>query len=109
HPLAYISSTAAANVESYLASSLSQALVLQKTQLEKCCSRHYYTPFCLYLVAGLSRCNTFSKKISLNVRAWNPFGNSWVHILIGSSLILSSPPIACSTFANFKLFNWLKL
>ncbi|KNZ53028.1 uncharacterized protein VP01_3367g5 [Puccinia sorghi] len=30
-----------------------QALVLQKTQLEKYCLRHNYTPFCLYLVAGV--------------------------------------------------------
>ncbi|KNZ53009.1 hypothetical protein VP01_3371g2, partial [Puccinia sorghi] len=30
-----------------------QALVLQKTQLEKYCLCHNYTPFCLYLVAGV--------------------------------------------------------
>ncbi|KNZ64309.1 hypothetical protein VP01_10421g1, partial [Puccinia sorghi] len=49
-----IRGSAAANFESDLVSSLSQALVvLQKTQLEKDCSRHNYTPFCLYLVAGV--------------------------------------------------------
>ena len=48
-----IRGSAAADVESDSASSQSQALVEQKGQLDRFCSRHNYTPFCLYLVAGV--------------------------------------------------------
>ncbi|KNZ45123.1 hypothetical protein VP01_8472g1, partial [Puccinia sorghi] len=44
---------AAADVEPETNSAQSQALVTQKKELDKHCSRHNYTPFCLYLVAGV--------------------------------------------------------
>ncbi|POW00118.1 hypothetical protein PSTT_13342 [Puccinia striiformis] len=48
-----IRGSAVADVETDETSSESQALVVQKKELDKHCSRHNYTPFCLYLVAGV--------------------------------------------------------
>ncbi|POW15810.1 hypothetical protein PSTT_01722, partial [Puccinia striiformis] len=47
-----IRGSAVADVELDATSAESQALVVQKKELDKHCSRHNYTPFCLYLVAG---------------------------------------------------------
>ncbi|KNE92595.1 hypothetical protein PSTG_14028 [Puccinia striiformis f. sp. tritici PST-78] len=47
-----IRGSAVADVEPDTTSAESQALVLQKKELDKHRSRHNYTPFCLYLVAG---------------------------------------------------------
>ncbi|KAA1074584.1 hypothetical protein PGT21_011642 [Puccinia graminis f. sp. tritici] len=44
--------SAAANIKPNTASTESQALVVQRKELDKHRSRHNYTPFCLYLVAG---------------------------------------------------------
>ncbi|KNZ47024.1 uncharacterized protein VP01_674g7 [Puccinia sorghi] len=54
----------------------SQALVIQKKELDKHCSRHNYTPFCLYLVAGvcglilgfLNCCGTHLQKESASMQ-----------------------------------------
>jgi hypothetical protein len=43
----------AANIEPNTASTESQALVVQRKDLDKHHSQHNYTPFCLYLVAGV--------------------------------------------------------
>ncbi|KAI9629092.1 hypothetical protein KEM48_011163 [Puccinia striiformis f. sp. tritici PST-130] len=52
--LEYLNScSAVADVETDETSSESQALVVQKKELDKHRSRHNYTPFCLYLVAGV--------------------------------------------------------
>ena len=48
-----IRGSAAADIEPNAASTDSQALVVQRKELEKHRSRHNYTPFCLYLVAGV--------------------------------------------------------
>ncbi|KNE94549.1 hypothetical protein PSTG_12100 [Puccinia striiformis f. sp. tritici PST-78] len=48
-----IRGSAVADVELDATSAESQALVVQKKELDKHCSRHNYTPFCLYLVAGV--------------------------------------------------------
>jgi len=48
-----IRGSAAADVEPETNSAQSQALVTQKKELDKHRSRHNYTPFCLYLVAGV--------------------------------------------------------
>jgi hypothetical protein len=48
-----IRGSAAADIEPGTASTESQALVVQRKELDKHRSRHNYTPFCLYLVAGV--------------------------------------------------------
>ena len=48
-----IRGSAVADVEPEENAAESQALVLQKKQLDQYRSRHNYTPFCLYLVAGV--------------------------------------------------------
>ncbi|KAI7957214.1 hypothetical protein MJO28_004309 [Puccinia striiformis f. sp. tritici] len=48
-----IRGSAVADVEPDATSAESQALVVQKKELDKHRSRHNYTPFCLYLVAGV--------------------------------------------------------
>ncbi|KAI7966064.1 hypothetical protein MJO29_001812 [Puccinia striiformis f. sp. tritici] len=48
-----IRGSAVADVEPGATSTESQALVVQKKELDKHRSRHNYTPFCLYLVAGV--------------------------------------------------------
>ncbi|KNZ45010.1 uncharacterized protein VP01_8575g1, partial [Puccinia sorghi] len=64
-----IRGSAAANVEPETNSAQSQALVTQKKEFDKHRSRHNYTTFCLYLVAGVR-----GLIICLNARVWRPFG-----------------------------------
>ncbi|KAA1073827.1 hypothetical protein PGTUg99_000335 [Puccinia graminis f. sp. tritici] len=99
-----IRGSAAADIEPGTASTESQALVVQRKELDKHRSRHNYTPFCLYLVAGvrglilaphdrqfasgasalgfLSAVEHIFTKTFLNARVWNPFGKGLAHISI---------------------------